>query len=76
MEQFDSYQEAEEYISSQESGNYRIVGNNPAISPVPLAALEDYRLVYSSNNSVAIPDAGTIPEVKVFEYIGKTRTEP
>ncbi|MDZ4230532.1 MAG: hypothetical protein U1B77_01790, partial [Dehalococcoidales bacterium] len=56
--------------SSRESGNYQIVGANPVISPVPLAALDNYRLVHSSDILVAVPGGATLPEVKVFEYIG------
>ena len=36
---FPSYEEAEAYIASQKSGNYRIVGTDPFASPVPLASL-------------------------------------
>ena len=67
---FPSYEEAEAYISSQESDNYRIVSTNPFISPVPLDALEHYKLVHSSDSFVMEPGVGMIPEVKIFEYIG------
>ena len=53
----------------EETGDYRIVGKNPFISPVPLKALEHYRLVYSSDSGRLQPDVGVIPEVKIFEYI-------
>lgn len=66
---FPSYEEAEAYVSSQESGSYRIVGNSPFISPVPLEALEHYKLVYSSPSSVTQAGVGSIPEVKIFEYV-------
>lgn len=49
---FAEYQEAVDFVSRQERGNSRIVGENPLVSPVPLAALEDYRLVYSSREAV------------------------
>jgi oligosaccharyl transferase (archaeosortase A-associated) len=65
---FPSYEEAEAYISSQKSGNYRIVSDDPFISPVPLQALEHYELVYSSNGSKTMPGGGLIPEVKIFKY--------
>ena len=68
-EQFDSYEEAEAYLSSQESANYEIVGNNPFVSPVPLEALEHYRLIHGSDSSIELPEIGTIPAVKIFEYI-------
>ena len=63
-ETFDSYQEAESFIESQEAGNYRIVGTDPFTSPVPLAALEHYQLIYSSDDTV-----GSVPEVKIFKYL-------
>jgi len=68
-EYFPSYEEATAYISSQESDNYRIVGDNPFISPVPLEALEHYKLIYSSDSCIMQPGVGMIPEVKIFEYI-------
>jgi len=66
---FASYKEAEAYISSQKSGNYRIVGNNPFVSPVPLEALKHYKLAYSSGSTVTQSVVGSIPEVKIFEYV-------
>ena len=57
-EQFDSYEEAEAYLLSQEAANYRIVGTDPFISPVPLEALEHYKLIHSSDDL----------SVKIFEY--------
>jgi oligosaccharyl transferase (archaeosortase A-associated) len=69
LQQFPSYEEAEAYIASQESGSYKIVGNTPFISPVPLEALEHYKLVYSSPSSITQPVIGSIPEVKIFEYV-------
>jgi oligosaccharyl transferase (archaeosortase A-associated) len=67
-EYFSSYEEANAYISSQESDNYRIVGDNPFTSPVPLAELKNYKLVYSSDGLVSQPGIGNIPSVKIFEY--------
>ncbi len=67
-EKFDSYQEALEHIESQGSANHRIVGTNQFISPVPLEALKNYKLAYSSESGKSHPDAGLIPEVKIFEY--------
>jgi dolichyl-diphosphooligosaccharide--protein glycosyltransferase len=66
---FPSYEQAEDYISSQKSGNYRIVGSDPFVSPVPLQALEHYKLVYSSKGSKMMPSGGLISEVKIFEYV-------
>ena len=69
VQSFSSYKEAEAYISSQASGNYRVVGADPFISPVPLEALKHYKLVYSSDSSIKPPGGGSIPEVKIFEYV-------
>ncbi|MFC2050910.1 oligosaccharyl transferase, archaeosortase A system-associated [Chloroflexota bacterium] len=67
---FPSYEEAEAYVSSQESGNYRIGSPDPFDSPVPLQALEHYQLIYSSDGSKMTPSGGLVSEVKIFEYIG------
>ena len=69
VEKFDSYEEAEAHISSQKSGNYKIVGDNPFASPVPLEALKHYKLIHGSRESVAKPGGGSIPGVKIFEYV-------
>ncbi len=66
---FTSYEEAEAYISARESGNYKIVSTNPLASPVPLEALQHYTLVHSSPNSVTVENMGSVPEVKIFQYI-------
>jgi hypothetical protein len=61
---FPTYEEAKAYISSQETGNYRIVGTSPFNSPVPLEKLNSYELVYP-------PEATTnTTTVKIFEYLG------
>lgn len=69
LEKFDTYEEAETYVSSQASDNYRIVGTKPSISPVPLEALAHYKLSYSSNITVISPEMGVTPEIKIFEYV-------
>lgn len=68
-EQFDSYEEAKAHILSQESGNYRIVGDNPFVSPVPLEALKHYKLIHSSEIRTRQPGGEITPSVKIFEYI-------
>ncbi len=75
-ETFDNYQEAEDYLLSQESGNYKIVGEHPFISPVPLEALEDYRPIYSANSAIPLSSQEMIPSVKIFEYTGETNPRP
>lgn len=68
---FDNYEEAVAYISEQEPESYRIANDNPFDSPVPLAAVEDYRLIHSSDEEVDISGIGVVvPEVKIFEYTG------
>jgi oligosaccharyl transferase (archaeosortase A-associated) len=66
---FPTYEEAEAYILSQESENYRIVGTTPFATTVSLEELDNYKLVYESDARVSI--AGEIlPSVKIFEYLG------
>jgi len=70
VESFAGYKEAEDYVANQKSGNYRIVGTNPFVSPVPLEKVDQYKLVYSSESSRIEPySSNIIPEVKIFEYI-------
>jgi oligosaccharyl transferase (archaeosortase A-associated) len=69
MEQFSSYQEALDYVESQGAANHRIVGINPFVSPISLEAVQNYKMVYSSESCISHRDAGMIPEVKIFEYI-------
>ena len=66
---FDTYEAANDYLLSKTSGNYRIVGPNPFVSPVPLAAVQDYKLVYVSSQTT---DTGVGPtsQVKIFQYTG------
>jgi dolichyl-diphosphooligosaccharide--protein glycosyltransferase len=66
---FPSYEEAGAYVSNQKSGNYRIVSSDPFASPVPLEALEHYKLVYSSKGSKMMPGGGLVSEIKIFEYV-------
>jgi len=69
FKEFTSYQDALDYIGSQKSGNHVIVGVNPFISPVPLEAVQDYRLVFSASYGVQQAEDDMIPEVKIFEYL-------
>ncbi|MGB2798891.1 MAG: oligosaccharyl transferase, archaeosortase A system-associated [Dehalococcoidia bacterium] len=65
---FASYEEAEVYLESQTSPNYRIVGTDPFISPVPLEELEHYKLVHQSYIEKELWGSETIPYVQIFEY--------
>jgi len=66
---FPTYEEAEAYVASQESENYRIVGTSYFNSPVPLEELNHYELVYQSEATKPLPGK-TLPAVKIFEYLG------
>jgi len=65
---FSTYEEAEAYISSQESGNYRIVSFNPFVTPVPLEKLEYYKLVHQSDATATVAGKN-VPSVKIFQYV-------
>ena len=69
--EFSSYEEAVAYVESQESGNYAVVGANPFVSPVPLEAVTDFELIYSSEQGLSFQSVGFVPEVKIFEYTGQ-----
>ncbi len=70
VQSFSSYEEATAYIVGQQSANYRIISDNPFISPVPLEALEHYNLVHGSDVPIRLADGRTLPAVKIFEYVG------
>jgi dolichyl-diphosphooligosaccharide--protein glycosyltransferase len=69
LQEFSDYPMAKEFIENQQSGNYRIVGTNPFASPVPLDASEQYKPVYSSEQTKKYADV-IVPQVKIFEYLG------
>jgi dolichyl-diphosphooligosaccharide--protein glycosyltransferase len=69
-ESFPSYQEAKAFLLNQESPNYRIVSYNAFVSPMPLEALEHFKLIHSSDELVMRRPDREVPEVKIFEYIG------
>jgi oligosaccharyl transferase (archaeosortase A-associated) len=66
---FSTYEEAQAYVANQTSGNYRIVSVDPFSSPLPLEELNRYKLVHSSEATVAM-GSQAVPEVKIFEYLG------
>ncbi len=66
---FQSYADALAYVQNQKDAKTRIVSENPFISPVPLEGLEGFSLAYSSPGGIQVPDAGNMPEVKVFKYL-------
>jgi dolichyl-diphosphooligosaccharide--protein glycosyltransferase len=67
LKTFRSYEEASSFLAGQQGGNWRIVGKDPTVSPVPLEALEEYRRAFASPQMVRVGNAET-PEVKIFEY--------
>ncbi len=67
-ESFPSYEEAGAYVSSQKSGNYKIASRDKFVSPLPLEALKNYRLVYSSDDGVT-QSSDSFPSIKIFEYV-------
>jgi oligosaccharyl transferase (archaeosortase A-associated) len=60
---FPTYEEAQAYVASQTSGNYRIVGTSPFSSPVPLEELNSYELVHQSGATT------NTTTVKIFKYL-------
>jgi hypothetical protein len=67
IESFPSYEEAATYVSSQKTANYVVASIDPFVSPVPLAPLEHYKLIHSSDSSRT--RYGMMPSVKIFEYV-------
>ena len=67
-ESFSSYEDAQAYVASQTSGNYKIVSVSPFSSPMPLEELKSYKLVHESDATVPIGNINT-PAVKIFEYL-------
>ena len=68
-ELFPTYEEAKAYLESQTSPNYRIVGFDPFVSPVPLEKLEHYQLVYQSDSwGAKRGDEILSYYVEIFEY--------
>ncbi|MGB2885926.1 MAG: oligosaccharyl transferase, archaeosortase A system-associated [Dehalococcoidia bacterium] len=63
---FTTYEDAKAFVEAYP--DYRIVGTDPAISPVPLGELEHYDVVYKSPTSVLTRGEETISEVEIFEY--------
>jgi len=66
---FPTYEEAKSYIAEQESEQFRIVGESPFISAVPLEELENFKLVYGSPDSLIRPSGDNTSLVKIFEYV-------
>jgi dolichyl-diphosphooligosaccharide--protein glycosyltransferase len=65
---FSTYDSAKSFVDAD--NDYRIVGTNLLISPVPLKKLEHYKLIYQSPTAVATQQDGngTISAVEIFGY--------
>jgi oligosaccharyl transferase (archaeosortase A-associated) len=68
FQQFNSYDDAVNYMESQESGNHVIVGISPFISPVQLEKIDGFNMVYGSSQLVDEENIDEVSEVKIFEY--------
>jgi len=67
LKSFRSYEEARTFIKDQEIGNYRVIGIDPLVSPVPLEALAAYRPVYQSEETAGVGSSVQLPAIKIFE---------
>ena len=66
LQVFPTYAQAVAYTAKNPTST-RIVGTDPNISPVPLEALEDYTLVYQSDDTIEEPNFGNMTSIKIFE---------
>ena len=62
----DSYDRAKAFVDAHQG--YRIVGNDPSYSPVPLGKLNHYTLIHQSPTTVLTQQQENISEVEMFEY--------
>ncbi len=69
LRSFATYDEVQEFLSNAESPNWRLVGENPLISAVPLEGLDGFTPVFESESRAFIL-AQLLPEVRVFELTG------
>jgi asparagine N-glycosylation enzyme membrane subunit Stt3 len=70
-DEFTDYQEAVDFVESEGTANHKIVGIDPFTSPIPLEAVDDFELVYSSETGFTRENVGLIPGVKIFKYNGQ-----
>jgi oligosaccharyl transferase (archaeosortase A-associated) len=69
LDSFTDYNAAVDFLHEHGQQNYRIVGTNPFISPVPLEAANSYQLIYSSKDSTTQTGVGRVSTIKIFEYV-------
>jgi len=67
LRNFRTYGEAQSFIDSQKSGQFKIIGTDPLMSPVPLDQFKGYNLVYQSTEK-ASAGSSPVPVIKIFEY--------
>jgi dolichyl-diphosphooligosaccharide--protein glycosyltransferase len=65
---FKNYSDAEAFVTSQKEGQYRIIGTDPIVSPVPLEQLKEYKLVYQTTQKASSGSPTLLPTVKIFQY--------
>jgi dolichyl-diphosphooligosaccharide--protein glycosyltransferase len=63
---FSTYDSAKSFVDAH--NDYRIVGTDPLVSPVPLEKLEHYKLIHQSPSVVATQQSENISYVEIFEY--------
>lgn len=63
-QRFSTYGEALSFMSQYPE--YRIVSNNPFVSPIPLKAVDDFNMAYASTQKRTVNNVG-ISEVKIFD---------
>jgi dolichyl-diphosphooligosaccharide--protein glycosyltransferase len=67
---FGSYEEARTFMARQTGANWRIVGKDPFVSPVPLKKLEHFERVYHSDTWAAkfADDEPVAYMVEIYRY--------
>jgi len=65
---FPTYEEAQAYIAAQTTGNYKIVGDDPFSSIVPLEDVNSYELVHQSGATT------NTTTVKIFKYLDSSQS--
>jgi hypothetical protein len=73
LQKFTTYEEAQAYLNSQTSLNFRLVGLDPLQSCVPLEELKGYKLVYQSETSIGQRgEEENVSYIQIFEYMPAT----
>jgi oligosaccharyl transferase (archaeosortase A-associated) len=65
---FKTYNEAQAYVAQHKTGQYRIGGLDPFVSPISLEQVTGFKLEYGSGPTKPTPSGGKVPAVKVFKY--------